>query len=171
VGSALLSACLFNKVPSNRKRVASLNVDAGVLWSLHNDLPYADPNVGKRVTILALGPSFWWQPATPIEIGVAAGVYRFSGRAFDAFTRLYVKPVQVRVRPFAIKSDTSWKSQVLVIQAGYALIPKGFTAADFGAVGPFKTEHEVLPTLGVALDLEPFIKRHRAAAGSKPAGR
>jgi hypothetical protein len=32
-------------------------------------------------------------------------------------------------------------------------MPEGVQASDFGAIGPFKTEHEALPSIALLLDL------------------
>jgi hypothetical protein len=65
-----------------------------------------------------------------------------------------VKPVQVELKPFAF-SRHRWHTtaEIFTIRAGYTLMPEGVQASDFGAIGPFKTEHEALPSIAVLLDL------------------
>jgi hypothetical protein len=142
-----------NRLKEGERAWITVNLGAGMSWALHNDLPYA-PGKDNGVKFVTLEPSVWWYPLPPVAIGAGFGNYWFSGPAFDTFSRFYFKPVQVELKPFAFpKHRWHTKAEIFTIRVGYTLIPEGFTAADFGAIGPFKTEHEALPNVSVLLDL------------------
>jgi hypothetical protein len=142
-----------NEVPTNQRNILSVNMGVGIAWAAHNNLPYASDATDKTVRLMSFEPSVWWSPVPSLAVGAAAGVYRFSGPAFDTFKRGFIKPVQVELKPFALpRSRWTTKAEIFTIRTGYSLVPKGFEARDFGAIGSFKTEHEALPTIAVLLD-------------------
>jgi hypothetical protein len=144
--------CLNRLKPGERPGI-TVNLASGVSWALHNNLPYASDVQDTGVRLTTLEPSFWWYPLPPVAVGAAAGVYWFKG-AGDTFSRFFIKPVQVELKPFAFPRHR-WHTaaQIFTIRASYVLMPEGVEAKDFGAIGPFKTEHEVLPSVAVLLDL------------------
>lgn len=109
----------------------------------------------KHVSVYSLAPAFWWAPIRPLAVGSAVGVNIFRGPMFSTFSRLQVTLVQVDFKPFATSRD-DWFGRpwlnLVTIRAGYQLIPKGFTAEDFGATGLLNTEHESLLKVTVLFD-------------------
>jgi hypothetical protein len=156
LGSEVNKACLVNRLrnsPTSQRPLVTFNVTGEVAWSIDNKLPYAPGNTAStRVWILAAEPSVWVLPIPQVAIGTSVGVNRFSGAAFDAFYRGYVRPA-VEVKPFNFPGGPSkaWVRAV-VVRASLMIMPTGVEAADFGAIGPYKTSHEVLPTIGVGFD-------------------
>jgi hypothetical protein len=142
----------FNDLPNTKRPWITVNLAGGVSWALKNDLQ--DDESKKKVIVYSFEPSLWWYPIPPLAVGTAVGHYSFTGAAFDTFSRLYWKPVQVEVKPLAFsKHHWGTKWEVLTFRAGYTFIPEGFTAEDFGSTKPYMTDHEHLPTLSVLLDL------------------
>jgi hypothetical protein len=149
-------SCL-NRLGENKRRLITVNFSAAIAWAAHNDLPYANSTAQKGVKLISFEPAVWWYPIPPVALGVSAGVDRFSGPAFETFYRGYVTPVQVEIKPFAIpRSRWGTNAEIFTVRTGYMLIPEGFDAKDFGAIGSFSTRHEALPTITVLLDFESF---------------
>jgi hypothetical protein len=149
----VILACPNHLKPGERAWM-TVNLASGIAWALHNDLPYSRDVTDTSVKLVSLEPSFWWYPLPPVAVGASVGFYWFSGPAFETFSRFYVKPVQVELKPFAFpKHRWHTHAEIFTIRAGYSLMPQGVQASDFGAIGPFKTEHEVLPTIALLADL------------------
>jgi hypothetical protein len=157
LGSDINRTCLTNRLrntpTTNQRPLVTFNLMGELAWSLDNKLPYAPGTTAStRVRILAVEPSAWVLPIPQVAIGASAGVSRLSGEAFDAFYRGYVRPA-VEVKPFNFPGGPSqaWLRAV-VVKASVIIMPTGVEAANFGAIGPYKTTREVLPTIGVGFD-------------------
>jgi hypothetical protein len=147
--------CLFNDLAPDRRPSVSLNLTFSYARSLSNDLTYPAGTDDTHVSIYSLAPTVWWNPIPPVGVGTGVGVNTFRGPTFSTFSRFYINPVQVEIKPFAFSKDRwlSRKASWFTLRAGYELIPKGFDATDFGAIpGTFHTGHEVLPKVMLLVD-------------------
>lgn len=156
-GGGVLLPCLFGLDKKKREDPNyTLNFGAGIAWALNNNLPYEDKSANRTVRLISLEPSAWWVVSPSVSLGVGTGLFIFTGPSFDNFARWVIRPVQVEIKPMAIRKRHSTMDEVLTIRTGYVWIPQGFTAADFGATGPFRTDREVLPTVTVLIDVKPL---------------
>jgi hypothetical protein len=158
-----LGPCLFKPVPLKKERRGSINLRVARLTTDRNRLVYPDPTPARDVRFLDLRTSAWWRPHSTVEIGIGAGLYRFSGPAFEPFWRPFLQPIIVDVKPLALLAGTvghrHWYDEFVVFRAGHIVIPDGFDGTDFAAVpGTFRTSTEYLPTFGVHLDFEPLLR-------------
>lgn len=149
------SRCLLNDVPPDRRPSVSLDVTLSYARSFRNDLQYPAGTGDTHVSVFSWAPTVWWNPIPPVGVGTGVGVNTFQGPTFSTFSRFYINPVQVEIKPFAFSKDRwlSNKASWFTLRAGYELIPKGFDATDFGAIpGTFHTGHEVLPKVMILVD-------------------
>jgi len=119
-----------------------------------NNLPYATgraPEVHAYPVLATL--SFSQHPA--LERGGAVGFVRFSGEGFG-FNRFAIEP-RVVFRPLVFFADVDSKAQrqleFLHLQLYGTGIPSEFTAADFGAIGSFRSDREWLPCFAIIVDI------------------
>lgn len=163
MGSEANQTCLSNRLrntAANQRPLVTFNLMGELAWSLDNKLPYAPSNTNStRVWILAVEPSVWVLPIPQVAIGASVGVDRFAGASFDAFYRGYVRPA-VEVKPFNFPGGPSkaWLRAV-VVKASVEIMPTGVEAANFGAIGPYKTTREVLPAIAVGFDIPNYWLR------------
>ena len=146
--------CLANDLPDAQRPWISLDLAFSYSRSIHNDLLYPANTPDTHVSIYSLEPAIWFTPTPPVAIGTGIGVDTFRGPTFSSFSRFYVTPVKVDIKPFAF-SKSSWSSKgagLITIRADYVLFPKGFDAQDFGSIGTFHTEHESLPRITILFD-------------------
>jgi hypothetical protein len=114
-------------------------------------------------------PSVAWRPTRSIETAFGIGVMWLSGPSFESFTRVYVQPIQVDVKPLAAinqlrGADAVWWDELLSLRAGLAIVPRGFDATDFGAIpGTFRVSRDTLNTAAVFIDLESLVMKLRRA--------
>ena len=154
-------------------RGVSLNVEAGMLWAKDNHLPYTGDldEDQRRVKLTPVQVTFYWQPLRGLEIGHGAGVFFFYSRhdLFDRFSRITIEPLRLDIRPFdlALRDDISRSKlsskllRMITLRQSVVILPKGVTAADFNALGSFRTEREVLPSYSLLLDIEPLFTKKR----------
>jgi hypothetical protein len=133
------------------KRQASFNVAFGLFEADDNNLQYAT-SMDTDVNMTKVEPSFVWRAHPKVlDIGVGAGLFVFNGPAFKTFSRFFIEPIRVDLRPFNKKY---WDS--IVFKAGVIIVPVGADARDFGAVpGTYHRDREFLWTVGVGVDLNP----------------
>jgi hypothetical protein len=126
--------------------LGSLNLSLGRMWSIHNDLRDASGTERPQVKITRIEPtlSMFVDASKYIEITSGGGVMYFSGDGFKRFHRYYWRPIAVTITPGAKAAS---------IRLGMLVTTKGFDASDFGAVGTFHTDKEVLGTAEVTVDL------------------
>jgi hypothetical protein len=53
-------------------------------------------------------------------------------------------------------SGTTSLLRTITVTVGVVVVPNGFTAKDFGATGPFRSEHEALKTISLVLDFSRY---------------
>ena len=150
---ALGSGCLFEP---HLNPQGSANFAFGQVYSVRNELKYA-PGVDKpRVTMTKFEPSLsmFLDTTKYVEITRGLGVMMVSGSGFDSFQHFYWTPLRVTITP---------GQKALSVRLGFIIMPKGFDAADFGAIpGTFHTDKEVLGTASLSIDLARLGKRRPA---------
>ena len=90
------------------------------------------------------------------EAVAGGGVVR--GLNKSEFTRGYWT-VSGNITPYAAIERDSGKQSLLrtiTVNVGVVVVPKGFTAADFNAPGPFRSEGEILKTISITLDFSRY---------------
>jgi hypothetical protein len=159
----LLGSCASYRDGFNprKERRASINIDIGYKHTERNNLTYAALEPDRDVDFLRVGGSLWWRPNRSVEIGAGGGVLRFRGPVFESFSRFFVEPLKVDIKPIALIKEAGgakhWTDELVTIRAGHLIVPQGFEAADFGAVpGTFQTSSDVLLTFGFVFDLDPL---------------
>lgn len=156
------TGCIFQ--PAVRTPRASFNVETAYLWSKGNRLQYTlSPRpADTSVHILQFEPSVSLHLDQNLgrdfmEVGFGFGVERISGPA-GSFTRAIIEPIRWDVRPLAFLWDTHPKWNIVALRLGLMVVPRGFDATDFGAdPGSFHQSIEVLPTLGMIVDLRKLL--------------
>lgn len=161
--------CFFKQVPVTNRRTASINVKFGFLDAKENDLIYRSDRLSRDVKMTTLTPSVAWRPTRFLETQFGVGVMWLSGPSFESFHRVFIKPIEVDVKPLAAinqirGADAVWWDEVLSLRAGLTIVPRGFDASDFGAVpGTFQVSRDNLNTFAVFLDLESLVMHLRRA--------
>jgi hypothetical protein len=87
-----------------------------------------------------------------------AGGGWLQGRGKSEFTRGYWT-VAGNISPYAALDQNSRKHSLLrtiTVNVGVIVVPKGFTASDFAAPGPFRTDGEILKTVSITLDFSRY---------------
>lgn len=158
-----------------KHRVASVNVGFGLYKSKDNPLFTGETTVidGETVsTVVRLSTidlTTWWRPFRSLELGTGGGVMWIGGDAFEPFRRVYLRPGIVDIKPIAAIHDLDrsrtrrpWgsKDELVTVRLGLHVIPKGFTAADFGSTADWRVAREVNWTASVFFDLEPLFRKH-----------
>src|SRR5262245_52424733 len=90
------------------------------------------------------------------EANAGGGVLRGLGRS--EFTRGYWT-VTGTITPYAALNRDSGKQSLLrtiTMNVGVIVVPKGFTASDFAAPGPFRSDGEILKTISITLDFSRY---------------
>jgi len=148
--------------------IGSLNFRIARYWSTSNHLEYAPGVAAPAVNLWQYETSYstFVDGAKTFEITMGMGASVFSGDGFDSMTRAYFRPVMLTFTPggrLARTSGTPGKgsagrslARAMSLSTGIVYMPKGFNAANFGAVGTYKTDHELLLTAAVSLDLSRF---------------
>ena len=89
---------------------------------------------------------------------VTAGGGVLKGLGDSDFSRGYWT-VFASMAPYGgVPRDSGTKSllRTITVNVGVVVVPNGFAAKDFGATGPFRSEHEVLKTISLALDFSRY---------------
>jgi hypothetical protein len=160
--AAVGDGCLFQ--PEVRTPRASFNFEAAHLWSNKNPLPYTISPVptDTSVQINQFEPSVSVHLDQDlrrdfIEVGVGIGFERITGPA-GTFTRAIIEPIRWDIRPLAFLWDHHPKWNIVTLRVGLLIVPRGYDANDFGAdPGSFHQSVEVLPTLGMVVDLRKLL--------------
>ena len=139
------------------------------LDSTKNDLTYG-PEIAdedKKVDLKSWSLVLSKRLHPSVDIGVGAGVSRFSGALFPTFHRVSLDLPRIGFRPLAIKysgkADTlSTKERILrelvQLNVGFVLFPTGFDAQDFGAVpGSYSVSSEWLWQASISIGIQVFF--------------
>ncbi len=139
----------------SEKRVVIVNFAGGLLRTGDN------PSDGGGVKALVFAPSVDVRLHRAVDIGAGFGFTRFtptgSPELFDAFWKPFVQIARVNVRPLMLGCRDS-RCGFLTI-SGRLEAFGGFDAHDFGPV-PREIGAEVVPSVGIGIDLGVFLFRH-----------
>jgi hypothetical protein len=150
--------------------IASLNLRTALLGSVRNHLDYGGrPSPHVFMFQPELSVSRFVDQKKHFELATGAGGSRASGDGFEPLWRFYWKPVIVTFTPAPLvrcvppprggpcentRSD-QW-TRAFSITGSVQYMPRGFTAADFGAQGTYNSGHEWLAYYGIVFDLSRF---------------
>ena len=143
------------------QRHVSFNINGGAAYAWKNPLNYDGVDVADRsdnVWLLKLGTSVDYTAAPSFDIGAGVGAFYFGGERFANFTRPYVEPVRVAVRPLLWRRgrDAQQRNRDawLVLKASWIIHLGTMDGADFGAPGDsFRSHNEHNWQAGVSLDV------------------
>ena len=96
------------------------------------------PNDTRPVHMILVDPVYMFRLHPMVDVGAGGGFMTFSGEGFDTFSRFIVTPFSVTYTPFARRS------RVFQVHAQGQIVPKGFTAADFGSTANYSTSTDFL---------------------------
>lgn len=141
---------------------ASVNLDATWLWwPVGNDLKYV-PGVDSTVHQIMIEPTVTMHLDPDLnrdflDVGFGVGVLFVRGPAFENFSRAFIEPIRWEIRPFAF---TGRRGSGIGVRAALTLVPRGFDAADFGAIpGSFHVSSDLVPTFGVSFDVLKLLNK------------
>lgn len=147
--SAAQAACARDD-PRGVKAFVSVEFPIG--RSRENQLFPQDPKGDRnRVTLIGVRPVFFVRATPGVDLGAGIGFTRFSGDAFDSFTRVTI-PLRARIVPAAFNGKAS-RATALYIALQGDLYPKMFTAADFGARGNWTEDNDFQVSVFLGLDI------------------
>lgn len=154
--------------PLDRHATVYLNISGSI--AENNPMDYQD--VGRQeestaVRMLKIGTSIDWTVHRTLDIGTGAGVAYFAGPRFDNFTRAYVQPVRLTIRPLMVGKGSRDRWGWLLVSANWHILLGTIDGPDFGApADPYRAHNEQDMELGVSVDI---LRLFRMA--SKDAGR
>jgi hypothetical protein len=126
------------------RRAYSLGVGVSYLRG-RSDLPYAptDEGIDRTIQILAIEGFFDHRLSTRVDYGVAFGPNLFLVPTFDDFTRFSLEP-RITVKLFDLRrGQENDFIGTASLRVGALLFFKEFVAADFGAIGPYRSGSSV----------------------------
>ena len=149
------------------RRHVSFNVNGGAAYAWKNPLNYDGVDVEGRsdnVWLLKLGTSVDYTAAPSFDIGAGVGLFYFNGKRFPHFTRPYVEPVRVAIRPLMWRTGRTPEQRDrdawLVLTTSWIIHLGTMDGADFGAANdPFRSHNEHNWQAGVSLDVLRLLKR------------
>ena len=138
-------------------------------WALASDNPldYTGVDVaGKsdRVWLLKLGTSLDYTVRPALDIGIGGGIFHFGGERFESFTRPYLEPVRVAVRPLLLRpgrnTSNTERDGWLLVSASWIVHLGTLDGASFGApLDPFREYNENNWSLGLTVDVFRLLGR------------
>jgi hypothetical protein len=124
-----------------------------------NPLQYDPPRSGDdlHTRVFALIPAVDFGVTPWLEAGAGIGLVRFTGDAFDGFSKPAIQLIRLTGKPlrFYPTDDPRKRYGLEFLQIRYVatLIPDGFDAQEFGAVpGTFSTGTEFLSSFSIVID-------------------
>jgi hypothetical protein len=130
----------------------------------NNPLFYGDEGRQEQSTAVRLvkaGVSADWTFDRAFDVGAGFGMMYFAGPRFDNFSRGFIEPVRIAVRPIMLRSkrdDNGW----LIVSASWQILLGTIDGADFGApLDTFSEKNEHIPEVGVSIDLVRLVKRFK----------
>lgn len=162
-GGALRLSCPGAKL--DKRHVSwHLNVGAALAWK--NPLDYSGVDVtdrSKRVWLLKLGTSFDFTVAPSVDVGVGGGIFYFGGERFDGFTRPYIEPLRLAVRPLLLargrNKDETEHDGWLAISGSWIIHLGTLDGPSFGApLSTFRSYNEHNVGLGLTVDVIRLLK-------------
>jgi hypothetical protein len=154
--------------PSARLDERHISWYAHLGWAVafDNPLNYAGVDVAGKsdnVWLLKVGTSFDFTVKPYLDIGVGGGLFHFGGERFDSFSRPYIEPVRVGLRPLLLcrgrdKSRTEHDGWLL-ISVNRVIHLGTFDGASFGApLDSFRTYNEGNWSGGLTVDVIRLFK-------------
>jgi hypothetical protein len=144
--------CLLQ--PEVRPR-ASVNFSTGAFVAVANNP--RPPGAGRLLMQkYEFSASTFLDDAKIFQANAGGGV--FKGLGDSDFSRGYWT-VSATMTPYAaVARDSGTKSllRTITVNVGVVVVPNGFAAKDFGATGPFHSDHEVLKTISLTLDFSRY---------------
>jgi hypothetical protein len=136
------------------RHTRSLNVTVGYGWD-QKEANQADNN-----RMLTIGASYNFVVAPWLTLGFGAGAARFTSDTAETFSKGFVQPWIIDVRPFAMGqrkySPEAWR-QVWFVRVSSITFPGGFDAGQF--TGSPRLRTELVHSIGIHADLDPVIRK------------
>jgi hypothetical protein len=152
-GGLSFSICPAEAVDRHKR---SLNVAVGYGWD-QKEANQADNN-----RMLTIGASYHFVVAQWLTLGFGAGGAWFTSDTAESFSKAFVQPWIIDVRPFAFGqkaySPDAWR-QVWFVRVSSITFPGGFDAGQF--TGSPKLRTELVHSIGIHADLDPVIRKVR----------
>jgi hypothetical protein len=146
------AGCLLQ--PGVRPR-ASVNFSTGAFVAVANNP--RPPGTGRLVMQkYEFSASTFLDDPKIFQVNAGGGVLK--GLGDSDFSRGYWT-VSATMTPYGgVARDSGTKSllRTITVIVGVVVVPNGFAAKDFGATGPFRSEHEVLKTINLVLDFSRY---------------
>ena len=141
--------------------IGSVNFRIARYWSTSNHLQYATGVKAPTVNMWQYESSYstFVDAAKMVEVTMGMGASVLSGDGVDSMTRLYFRPVMLTLTPGGRLSRGSIGNKLgrsVSLSTGVIYMPKGFHAGNFGSVGTYSTDHELLLTASLSMDLSRF---------------
>jgi hypothetical protein len=162
-------SCLPTPLQAAQFRHVSIDFGLVLLKAERNPLTYAagkDPAVDLRI----IKSTIWWRPFYGLEVGAGGGTLRFKGPAFDSFTRFFVEPFRVDLKPSGLGyfirqlRDYQVLLEAVSFRWGIMVVPDEFVAEDFGAIpGSYRSTRRVLRSRAISVEVDPVIRYFRRA--------
>ena len=150
-GGLSFSICPAEPIDRHKR---SLNVTVGYGWD-QKEANQADNN-----RMLTIGASYNFVVAQWLTLGVGAGAAWFTSDTAESFSKAFVQPWIIDVRPFALRqkaySPDAWR-QVWFVRVSSITFPGGFDAGQF--TGSPKLRTELVHSIGIHADLDPIIRK------------
>jgi hypothetical protein len=160
-GIRLIPKCFSDTDKSNptapRRAIQMMVLDFG--WYTSGDNARFDdtPTDTRSVKLFKLAPRYTFRIHPMLDIGAGAGMYRFSGDGFNAFTRATLTPLQMSFFPLGWleKSTGSYKwAHVIRVEHSQTFVTKGINAvADFNSASTYSKNGEFVASIGIGIDL------------------
>jgi hypothetical protein len=121
------------------------------------DLPRDDEDNRGAVYVVPISGLYLFRVHRSVDVGLGAGLMRFSGDRFDAFYRFTLTPAHASLRPLLLWKTNRW-TRLLRIEVDSTFVTKGFRGTDFGNTRTtFRSEPEFLTSAGVIIDVGAFF--------------
>lgn len=137
-------------------------------WALasSNPLDYAGVDISgksQRVWLLKVGTSLDFTVVPSLDVGIGGGIMHFGGERFDGFSRPYVEPVRLGVRPLLWSRGRDKKRTEhdgwLMVTASWIIHLGTLDGPSFGALfDTYRTYNEHNVSLGVTVDVFRLFK-------------
>ena len=151
-----------NTMPDDRHTTIYFNLAGSIAES--NSLFYGEAGGEERSTAVRLvqaGMSADWTFDKAFDIGAGFGMMYFAGPQFDNFSRGFIQPVRLSVRPLLLRSRHPYDGW-LIVSANWQILLGTIDGADFGApLDSFRSHNEHIPEIGLTVDVIRLIKRFK----------
>jgi hypothetical protein len=138
-----------------------LLIDVG-FYSTGNNPRFDDtPTDTRPVHTFRLEPVYMFRLHAMLDLGMGAGLIRFSGDGFDSLTRATLTPLRMTFFPlgFLPRAGTGrWWGHFLRVEFAERFVTKGLNGADFGSPSTYSTGGEFNTSLGVGVDFGVLLR-------------